>query len=84
MRLCELQKKEVINVCDCKCLGNVVDIEFCPENGCITTLIVPVPGKMFGVFGREFEYCIPFKCVVRIGPDIILVEIKEEDVRKKV
>lgn len=83
MRLCELQEKEVINVCDCKCLGNVVDIDFDPESGCVLALIIPGPGKLFGMFGREFELCIPWKCIVRIGPDIILVNIREEDVRKK-
>ena len=41
MRFCDLTEKEVINVCDCKCLGNVhdLDIDECdgrirdPENG---------------------------------------------------
>lgn len=83
MRLCELQEKEVINVCDCKCLGNVIDLEFDEQSGCIRAIIVPGPCKVFGLFGHEFELCIPWKCIVRIGSDIILVEIKEEDVRKK-
>lgn len=83
MRLCELQEKEVINVCDCKCLGNVIDLEFDEQSGCIRAIIVPGPCKVFGLFGHEFELCIPWKCIVRIGSDIILVEIKEEDVRRK-
>ena len=83
MRLCELQEKEVINVRDCKCLGNVIDLEFDEQSGCIRAIIVPGPCKVFGLFGHEFELCIPWKCIVRIGSDIILVEIKEEDVRKK-
>ena len=28
MRICELREKEVINTCDCKVLGCVVDIDF--------------------------------------------------------
>ena len=84
MRLCELQEKEVINkVCDCKCLGNVIDIEFNEQTGCIKALIIPGPCKLFGMFGHEFEICIPWKCIIRIGSDIILVEIKEEDCRRK-
>ena len=83
MRLCELQEKEVINVCDCKCLGNVMDIELDEETGCILSIIVPGPCKLFGIFGHEFEYCIPWKCIVRIGSDIILVEMKEEEMRHK-
>lgn len=83
MRLCELQEKEVINVCDGKCLGNVMDIELDEESGCILAIIVPGPCKFFGILGHEFEYCIPWKCIVRIGSDIILVEIREEDARQK-
>ena len=83
MRLCELQEKEVINACNCKCLGNVVDLEFDECTGCIQALVVPGPCKFFGIFGHEFELCIPWKCIVRIGPDIILIEIKEEDCRRK-
>ena len=83
MRLCELQEKEVINVCNCKCMGNVSDLELDEKTGCIQALIVPGPCKFFGMFGHDFEFCIPWKCIVRIGSDIILVEIKEEDVRRK-
>ena len=52
MRFCEFQKKEVINVCDCKCLGNVCDLEFDEHDGCIRTIIVPGPAKFFGCVGR--------------------------------
>ena len=46
MRFCELQQKEVINVTDCKCLGNVSDLEFDECNGCIRSLIVPDTGEV--------------------------------------
>ena len=36
MRFCDLQQKEVINVCDCKCLGCVCDLEFDEKDGFIT------------------------------------------------
>ena len=48
MRLCELREKEVINSCDCKRLGCVVDIEFDCSSGQIEALIVPGPGKICG------------------------------------
>lgn len=83
MRLCELQEKDVINVADCRCLGNVCDLDLDDRNGCIRALIVPQPGKWFGNFCREFEYFIPWNCIVRIGPDIILVDICLEDARHK-
>lgn len=83
MRFCELQRKEVINVTDCKCLGNVKDLEFNEKDGCIRALIVPGPGKFLGCVGREFELFIPWCKIVRIGPDIILVDIDEKEAKHK-
>lgn len=83
MRICELREKEVINQCDCKRLGFVGDIEFDICTGCVTAIIVPGEPKLCGLFGRDTEFVIPFKCVVQIGGEIILVKVKEEDVLKK-
>lgn len=41
-------------------------------------------GKVFGCVGREFELHIPWCKIVKIGPDIILVDIEEKEVRKKI
>lgn len=57
MRFCEFQKKEVINVCDCKCLGNVCDLEFDEHDGCIRTIIVPGPAKFLDVWEENLN-CI--------------------------
>ncbi|SFR95765.1 sporulation protein, YlmC/YmxH family [Anaeromicropila populeti] len=78
MRMCELREKEVINAIDCQRLGFVCDIEFNLECGRIEKLIVPGPCKLFGIIGREYEYIIDFRCIVQIGPDVILVEIDPE------
>ena len=43
MRMSELKRKEVINVCDCRRLGFVGDMEFDPCTGQIKALIVPGP-----------------------------------------
>lgn len=83
MRLCELREKEVINTCDCKRLGCVVDIVFDPCSGQIEAIVVPGPGKICGFFGTDCEYIIPFACIKRIGPDIVLVEIQEEKFLRK-
>lgn len=84
MRLCELREKEVINICDGKRLGCVVDLEFHPCSGQIEAVIIPGPGKICGFFGTDSEYVIPFACIKKIGPDIILVEIQEEKFLKKI
>ena len=40
--------------------------------------------SFFGCVGREFELHIPWCKIVKIGPDIILVDIEEKEVRKKI
>ena len=52
------------------------DVEFDEKTGQITHLIIPGPGCLCGIFGREKEFVIPFCDVKQIGDDIILVEIK--------
>lgn len=59
------------------------DVDFDPKTGCVIHLIVPGPGCLCGIFGREKEYVIPFCAVRQIGDDIILVEIaKLKDMEK--
>lgn len=83
MRFCELQEKEVINICDCKRLGCVVDVILNMCEGCVEAIIVPGRGRICGLFGNDSEFIIPFECIRKIGPDIILVEIREEKCLKK-
>lgn len=78
VRLCELEDKEVINTCDCKKLGYIVDLIIDECKGCIEAIVVPKAGKLCGFFGDGAEYIIPFRCIKKIGPDIILVEICDE------
>ena len=49
-----------------------------------TALIVPGPAKWMGCMGREFELFIPWCKIVKIGPDIILVDIDEKEAKHKV
>ena len=51
-----------------------------PE-GTVTAIIVPGPCRFMGLWGRRDDYVIPWCCVKRIGPDIVLVDIKPEDCR---
>ena len=78
MRLCELEDKEVINACDCKKLGYIADLIIDECKGCIEAIVVPKAGKLCGLFGDGAEYIIPSRCIKKIGPDIILVEICDE------
>ena len=78
MRLCDLREKEVINTVNCRRLGCVVDLVVDMKKGCVQAIVVPGPGRLGGLFGYDSEYVIPFECIKKVGPDIIMVEICEE------
>lgn len=71
---------EVINVRTCKKLGCVSDIWFDCCTGKIETLIIPGPCRFLGFFSPPNEYQIPFCQIRHIGPDVILVDVCEEEI----
>lgn len=79
----ELRFKEVIDVCSGFRLGCVYDAEFDEAEGRIIALVTPGRCKLFGLLGREEDIVIPWNSIVRIGSDIILIEIKGEPQRRK-
>ena len=80
-RFTELRCKEVVNICDGSRLGYVSDVVVELPCGRLVAMIVPGPRRFFGLFCREYDYCIPWKAVKQIGDDIILVEVCLEQVR---
>ena len=83
-RFSDLKNKEVINICDGTRYGFVKDLEIDIKCARIISIIIPVDGKMWGLFCSDEEYCIPWNCIVKIGDDIILVDVKTEDILKNV
>ena len=81
MKFTELHCKEVICISDGRRLGFVTDARLELPEGRVTAIIVPGPCRFWGLAGRRDDYVIPWKCVKRVGPDIILVDIKPEDCR---
>ena len=72
MRFCDLTEKEVINVCDCKCLGNVHDLDIDECDGRIRAFDRSGTRKwVLAVFAGSSNCFIPWCKIVRIGPDII-------------
>lgn len=82
MKMSELRCKEVICVSDGRRLGFVGDLEMEVPEGCIKSIVVPGPCRFLGLFGRKDDFVIPWGCIKRIGPDIVLVDIKPEDCRR--
>ena len=79
----ELRYKEVVDVPTGLRLGYVCDAEVDRAEGKIISLITPGRAKWFGLFGREDDYILPWSCIVRIGEDIILVEMPADRPRRK-
>ena len=79
----ELRYKEVIDIHSGFRLGYVCDGELDENEGRLISLITPGRGKVFGLLGREDDYILPWSCIVRIGSDIILVDLKEDCQRRK-
>ncbi len=79
LKMSELRCKEVICLADGRRLGFVCDLEVDIPEGCVKNIIVPGPCRFFGLFGRKDDFVIPWCAIRRIGPDIILVDIKPDE-----
>ena len=81
IKFTQLQCKEVICVSDGRRLGFIEDVEVEVPEGRVCSLIVPGPCKGLGLLGSRDHFCIPWHSVCKIGPDIVLVDIRPEDCR---
>ena len=81
VRLTQLQCKEVICVSDGMRLGFISDVVVEVPQGEICAIVVPGPCRFLGLFGRSDDYVIPWCKICRIGPDIVLVDVKPCDCR---
>ena len=77
----DLHCKEVICVSDGRRLGFISDARIDLPEGHILAIIVPGPCRLLGLWGRKDDYVIPWHCIRRIGPDIVLVDIKPDECR---
>ena len=81
MTLSDLRLKDVINTRDGRCLGKVIDIEFCLCDSRITAIIVPGglrPGSFLTqiFYGEKEVILIPWEKICKIGDDVILVDVE--------
>lgn len=79
----ELRYKEVIDIHSGLRLGYVCDAEYDDKEGRLLSLITPGRAKLFGLMGREDDYVLPWTAIVRIGSDIVLVDLQETCQRRK-
>lgn len=76
MKISDFQIKDVVNVSDGKRLGNIGDIEINLTTGKIEAVVISGSGRVLGFFGKDQDIVIPWKNIIKIGQDVILVRYK--------
>ncbi|MBO0959193.1 YlmC/YmxH family sporulation protein [Neobacillus sp. MM2021_6] len=76
VKISEFQIKDVVNVSDGKRLGNIGDIEINLTTGKIEAVVISGNGRVLGFFGKDEDIVIPWKNIIKIGQDVILVRYK--------
>ena len=69
----ELRCKEVVNASDGRRLGKITDIIFSGETGVIKGIVTPYLKR--SMFSKNQEVFIPWRCVKKLGEDVIIVDI---------
>ncbi|SHG48887.1 sporulation protein, YlmC/YmxH family [Thermosyntropha lipolytica DSM 11003] len=75
IKISDLKTRDVVNILDGRKLGNIIDIDLDLENGRVTALILPGRSRGLGIFTRREELVIPWEKIIRIGRDVVLVEV---------
>ncbi|MBS3938063.1 MAG: YlmC/YmxH family sporulation protein [Peptococcaceae bacterium] len=79
LRVHELREKEIVNIRNGQRIGFIGDLDVDIEEGRIRALIVIGQGRMLGLFGRDNDVSIPWAKIVKIGMDIILVDLPDSE-----
>jgi len=80
VKISDLRMREVINVVDGRRLGPIKDIDINVDEGKILAVLLPGHQQRFmGFFGREEEIVVPWEKIVKIGIDVILVNLSFND-----
>lgn len=75
VKISDLRAREVVNVLDGKKLGNIIDIDLDMERGKVLAFVLPGRLRGWSIFSRREEIIVPWDKIVRIGRDVILVEV---------
>lgn len=77
VKISDFQSKDVINIVDGKKLGQISDLELDLRQGRIESIVVPNHSKFFGFFGGGTDVVIPWRNIVKIGMDVVLVKLDD-------
>lgn len=81
-KISELEERQIINIADGKCLGSMKDIEVDLEEGRIRAIVLPGSTGLWGLLQNRDELLIPWENVVRIGIDVVLVDLPSAEAPK--
>lgn len=73
----EFRRKEVINIRTAERLGFIRDVDICIETGKIESVVIPCGNFFVKLFTGKRDYVIPWKSIIRVGKDIVLVDYIE-------
>ncbi len=79
MRISEFQSKDVVNISDGKRLGYIGDLDINLNTGKIESIIIGPSGRVLSFFNRNDEIVISWTNILKIGRDVILVRIKDQN-----
>ncbi|KMK77129.1 YlmC/YmxH family sporulation protein [Alkalihalobacillus pseudalcaliphilus] len=78
MKISDLQSKDIVNMENGRRLGHVTDLDINLTTGRIEAMIINGTNKVMGLLGRnEAEVIIPWDNIIKIGSDVIIVEVPE-------
>ncbi|MFA6808264.1 MAG: YlmC/YmxH family sporulation protein [Eubacteriales bacterium] len=79
MKVSELRMLDIINIEDGRRLGPIMDLDLDLEKGVIKGVVVMVCSRGKGLFsgGKTGDIFIPWEKVIKIGVDVILVDVRD-------
>ena len=76
-KISDLQERQIVNIADGKCLGNIKDIELNVLDGTIQALVLPNTEGFWSMLQNQGELLIPWQKVIRLGVDVVLIDMPE-------
>ena len=79
MTFADLKQKDVVNICDGRRLGKPIDLVL-NASAVVEALVLPVAGGILNLLKQDRDGClVPWERILRIGDDVILAEIHENE-----
>ncbi len=84
MRFSSMSGKEIVNLCDGSRLGIIGDSDLLVDEktGKILALLIPDQKGVFNFLSSNSILEIPWKAIKKIGNDMIIIELEDDDKRK--